>query len=54
MAWSELSVIVDNRERNAELLSELEALGVAITVETLPVGDYVDVGQGLHREEDGR
>ena len=35
------SVIVDNRERNAELLSELESLGVALTVETLPVGDYV-------------
>lgn len=34
-------VLVDNRERNAELLARLEALGVDIRVETLPVGDYV-------------
>jgi Fanconi anemia group M protein len=36
-----LTVVVDNRERNGELLSQLEALGVDVRVETLPVGDYV-------------
>jgi ERCC4-type nuclease len=36
-----LHVIVDSRERNAELISELEALGIEVTVETLPVGDYI-------------
>lgn len=35
-----LSVIVDRRERNGELLSCLEREGVGITLETLPVGDY--------------
>jgi Fanconi anemia group M protein len=34
-------VVVDNRERNAELLSRLEELGVEVRVQTLPVGDYV-------------
>jgi Fanconi anemia group M protein len=36
-----LSIIVDNRERNDDLLSQLGALGVEITVQPLPVGDYV-------------
>jgi ERCC4-type nuclease len=36
-----LHVIVDSRERNADLISELESLGIGIQVETLPVGDYV-------------
>jgi Fanconi anemia group M protein len=36
-----LLIVVDNRERNGELLSRLEALGVGIKVQTLPVGDYV-------------
>ena len=35
------SIVVDNRERNGELLSRLENLGVIVTVEQLPVGDYV-------------
>ncbi|MDE1865181.1 MAG: hypothetical protein KGH94_00890 [Candidatus Micrarchaeota archaeon] len=36
-----LKVIVDSRERNTELLSELESAGLEISIETLPVGDYV-------------
>ncbi len=35
-----LKLIVDQRERNAELLRALELLGMAIEVRTLPVGDY--------------
>ncbi len=36
-----LRVIVDSRERNADLIADLEASGVEISIETLPVGDYV-------------
>ena len=36
-----LRVIVDSRERNADLLSELESLNLDVRVETLPVGDYI-------------
>lgn len=36
-----MRIIVDSRERNTELLSKLEQLGVEISVDTLPVGDYV-------------
>ena len=36
-----LSIVVDNRERNRDLLSRLEALGVTARVQALPVGDYV-------------
>jgi Fanconi anemia group M protein len=38
---AELSVIVDNRERNTDLLCELESLGLKIAIDTLPVGDYI-------------
>jgi Fanconi anemia group M protein len=35
------TVIVDQRERNSELLEALESIGVEIDMKTLPVGDYV-------------
>ena len=37
---NELKLIVDQRERNSELLKALETLGMSIEVRTLPVGDY--------------
>lgn len=37
----ELKVIVDSRERNAELIEALEDEGVSVSVETLHVGDYL-------------
>lgn len=37
----ELRVIVDNRERNQELIGNLEDLGLSIDIKTVPVGDYV-------------
>lgn len=36
----ELSVKVDSRERNTEILEELGKLGVAVSVHTMRVGDY--------------
>ena len=35
------TVIVDQRERNSELAAALEANGVEVRWETLPVGDYI-------------
>ncbi len=37
----ELRLIVDQRERNTELLESLEQMGFAIDLRTIPVGDYV-------------
>lgn len=37
----QLKVIVDQRERNEDLLSGLEGKGVEIVVDTIPVGDYI-------------
>ncbi|MCL5412729.1 MAG: helix-hairpin-helix domain-containing protein [Candidatus Marsarchaeota archaeon] len=34
-------IVVDQRERNAELLSGLEGLGAVVTLRTVPVGDYI-------------
>lgn len=36
-----LKVIVDSRERNADLVEALESVGVSVSVETLHVGDYL-------------
>jgi len=36
-----IRIIVDNRERNAELLGHLSDLGVEMSFAQLPVGDYV-------------
>ena len=38
---AKLAIVVNNRERNEELLSQLEELGVEITIQALPVGDYI-------------
>jgi Fanconi anemia group M protein len=38
---AKISIIVDNRERNEELLSHLRTLGVGMEVQELPVGDYI-------------
>jgi ERCC4-type nuclease len=37
----ELKIIVDQRERNVELIGALEGLGFEVAMETMPVGDYV-------------
>lgn len=37
----ELKIIVDQRERNVELLGTLETLGFSVSMETIPVGDYI-------------
>ena len=37
----EPEIIVDQRERNADLLSQLESMGAKVTVMTLAIGDYV-------------
>ena len=37
----ELKIIVDQRERNADLLDRLEKVGFTVEVETIPVGDYI-------------
>ncbi len=37
----DLRIIVDQRERNAELLKRLEEIGVSVDVRTLPVADYI-------------
>ena len=37
----ELRVIVDQRERNFDLINGLEVNGVSVEVDTVPVGDYV-------------
>lgn len=37
----ELKLIVDQRERNSELISSLESRGFSIDTQTIPVGDYV-------------
>lgn len=39
-AVPELKIIVDQRERNLDLIGALEILGLAISMETMPVGDY--------------
>ncbi len=36
-----VSIIVDQRERNSELLETLKANGISVVMDTLPVGDYV-------------
>ncbi len=36
-----LCIVVDSRERNSDLLTRLEELGVELKIQTLPVGDYV-------------
>ncbi len=36
-----LRLIVDQRERNEELICSLETMGFAIDVQTIPIGDYV-------------
>lgn len=36
-----VTVIVDRRERDSELVGALEAIGVVVEMKTLPVGDYV-------------
>ena len=41
MRASEARVIVDNRERNSEILEALRAKGVALELRQVPVGDYV-------------
>ena len=38
---SETKVIVDSRERNQELVDQLEALGCSLVIETLDTGDYL-------------
>ncbi|HVC58434.1 MAG TPA: ERCC4 domain-containing protein [Candidatus Acidoferrales bacterium] len=40
MAGKVLRVIVDQRERNQELIELLEASGMEVSFDTLPVGDY--------------
>jgi Fanconi anemia group M protein len=35
------TVLVDQRERNSELIEALKAIGVEVEMKTLPVGDYV-------------
>jgi Fanconi anemia group M protein len=37
----ETKIIIDNRERNLDLLESLEEHGLAITFAQLPVGDYI-------------
>lgn len=37
----DLNIIIDNRERNIELISALEDSGVKARVASLPVGDYI-------------
>ena len=37
----EIKLIVDQRERNTELMSSLEELGCEISFKTAPVGDYI-------------
>jgi Fanconi anemia group M protein len=36
-----VSIIVDQRERNRELLEALNANGVDVSMDTIPVGDYI-------------
>ncbi|MCL5430509.1 MAG: helix-hairpin-helix domain-containing protein [Candidatus Marsarchaeota archaeon] len=38
---NEIKLIVDQRERNAELIKSLEYLGLEIEVKTVPIGDYL-------------
>ena len=37
----ETKIIIDNRERNLDLLDTLEQHGMTITFAQLPVGDYI-------------
>lgn len=37
----QLKIVMDSRERNADLISALEDRGIEVSINTLPVGDYI-------------
>lgn len=41
MGEKEIRVVVDNRERNDQLISAMESMGAVLEIKTIHVGDYV-------------